>query len=431
MERDETKWLTTDQINTILRSEDRVSEVPFDRKAFFGQIGQETPDEVPGRKTKTSGFSTASMGGVVITPQELYEMHSSDYILHAKDGQLRKVPVVKTPLPIDPTGHVQTVALFGNQGGTLWAVQRTIVSRSNDRGNSWEHLYHEPPDGWTWSLTSGFDWSLTSGFEGMRVLADGTWIKHDHYAKGDIPILKSTDEGLTWQNISTIAKSPGSTETEMSGLELRRDGTVMVCASAHFKPQLGNYVALLYHSNDGGRSFEPPTTICKFGSEINLTELVSGKLLAAIRYQRGAMAGDPPEVWEREGWGYKHLFVADSSDGGKTWSPARPLTTVPGQCHGAAAGLRDGRVVLIHDHRYPRGFSSARAIVSDDEGQRWNDEVYYLTHGYPSAGYARTVTFDGKEMLTLTGSFHGDASSSWEDQLGRSQHKIIHWQLED
>jgi len=140
------------------------------------------------------------------------------------------------------------------------------------------------------------------------------------------------------------------------------------------------------------------------------------------------MEGDPPEVFARKGWAWKHIFVADSEDAGKTWSPSRQVATETGQCHGAPVGLTGGRAVLIHDERRD-AVSGARALVSDDEGKTWNDEVYYLTHG-DAAGYARSVSFDGEEILTMTGSFYGD-SFSWSNLIGNSRQYIIRWRLED
>jgi hypothetical protein len=121
--------------------------------------------------------------------------------------------------------------------------------------------------------------------------------------------------------------------------------------------------------------------------------------------------------------------IADPTDGGRTWSRSRQVTTEFGQCHGAAVGLRKNRVVLIHDHRYPRPMSSARAVVSDDEGQTWRNEVYYLSNGLV-AGYARTVTLDGEEVLTLTGSYYCK-KLGWHDVTGNTPFVVIRWRLRD
>jgi len=126
---------------------------------------------------------------------------------------------------------------------------------------------------------------------------------------------------------------------------------------------------------------------------------------------------------------FKNMCVADSSECGETWSPMRHVTTQFGQCHAAGVGLQKGRVVVVHDHRYPQSMSSARTVVSNDEGQTWRDELYYLSHGNV-AGYARTIRLDGQEMLTLTGSHYGEAGN-WHDATGNTQFHIVRWQLVD
>ena len=49
-------------------------------------------------------LSTHNMGGVSIQPDELRAMQANDYILHARDEKLEKVPVEKIRLPRDPAG---------------------------------------------------------------------------------------------------------------------------------------------------------------------------------------------------------------------------------------------------------------------------------------------------------------------------------------
>jgi hypothetical protein len=146
------------------------------------------------------------------------------------------------------------------------------------------------------------------------------------------------------------------------------------------------------------------------------------------------LAEDEADILERTGaavfgskFPYKHVFLADSVDGGITWTNLRQLTTVFGQCHGSAVGLSNNRVVLVHDHRYPRELSSGRAMVSHDGGQTWSDEVYYLCHGN-AAGFAQTITLDGEEMLTLVGSAYGNVDS-WENCIGKSYFVLIRWRL--
>ena len=73
--------------------------------------------------------------------------------------------------------------------------------------------------------------------------------------------------------------------------------------------------------------------------------------------------------------------------------------------------------------------AGARAVVSDDEGKSWRDEVYYLSNALV-AGFARTISLDGEEMLTLTGTYSGE-DLSWKAATGASPFQVIRWRLED
>ena len=166
-----------------------------------------------------------------------------------------------------------------------------------------------------------------------------------------------------------------------------------------------------------------------------MVALPSGRLLAVIRYQRPKLPNDPPELNERTGappgsFPYKHVFVAHSEDQGMTWTRPRQLTSVFGQCFGAAVGLANGSAIAVHDHRYPRNMGSGRAVVSRDGGETWENEVYYLAHG-DAAGYAASLSLDGEEMLTLVGSCYGDVDVGWDYCIGRTDFVIIRWRLVD
>ena len=372
-------------------------------------------------------LSTHNMGAVSVQPSELSAMQASDYILHGRDGKLEKVCVEKTRLPRDPRGHTQRLCLVQAPNGTIYAAQHTLLHRSTDGGKTWEHLKRDPDVCDGWRLQFGDDGAMLNVRPPVPDTPPTMWASHD--------------EGGTWRQIGQI--DVGTPEVLSVGFCMTRldDGTLLVPVLVG-ADRIGNREAAevmsarcrIYRSRDGGRTWPEYALLGEWCCEVNVTQLPTGRLLAAIRYQRPSLPDDPPDLLERTGalearhtFPYKHVFVAHSDDAGLTWTPPRQLATVLGQCYGYGVGLAHNRAVVITDHRYPRNMSSARAVVSHDGGETWRDEVYYLSHGN-AAGYAATICLDGKEMLTLTGSCYGDVSS-WDNCIGNTDFAVIRWRL--
>ncbi|MAG35144.1 MAG: hypothetical protein CL878_02695 [Dehalococcoidia bacterium] len=372
-------------------------------------------------------LSTHNMGSVTVQPADLEAMQASDYILHARDGELTKVPVEKVRLPLDPQGHVQRLCLARAPDGTIYAAQHTLLHRSTDGGATWEHLER--------------DLDVCRGWR-MQFDGNGAMLNVRRGDPGEpSTVHASDDEGETWRPIGQI--DIGTADVTGLGFSMTRldDGTLLVPVLVT-SDRVGNREAAeagpatcrIYRSQDGGRTWPEYSVLGDWCCEVNVAQLPSGRLLAAIRYQRPLLPDDPADLLEQTGASvvgannpYKHGFVAHSDDRGQTWTPPRQVATVFGQCYGYGVGLTGNRAVVVTDHRYPRDMSSARAVVSLDGGETLQDEVYYLSHGR-AAGYAATISLDGEEMLTLTGSCYGDVSA-WNNCTGRTDFAIIRWRL--
>ena len=197
------------------------------------------------------------------------------------------------------------------------------------------------------------------------------------------------------------------------------------------------------HSTDQGESWQDPVKICDWGSEEGgIARMASGKLLATVRYQRPSLPDDPPDLiektgqWHKEAFGklpafpYKHVFLADSEDEGRSWQNLRQFTTAFGQCYGFPAGLSDGTAVVVYENRYPREISTGRAMVSPDEGKTWNDEVYYAYYGLGIAGFNQTVVLEDDVMLTVAGTCDElESRRSWNAAIGKCNTWAIRWKL--
>ena len=158
-------------------------------------------------------------------------------------------------------------------------------------------------------------------------------------------------------------------------------------------------------------------------------QTASGKLLAVIRYQRPLLPDDPSDLVERNGgmpgWPYKNVFLVDSGDLGRTWENFRQLTTVFGQTRGWPAALRDGTVVVVHDTRYGPGSPGSRAMISRDEGDTWEDEVYYLDCTTFTGSYNVSLVLEDDLILTVAGT--SDAGNDWGLVLDHTDFTAIRW----
>lgn len=173
--------------------------------------------------------------------------------------------------------------------------------------------------------------------------------------------------------------------------------------------------------------------------ETHVLELADGGLLAALRYsghptrwhkdKLSAWGGkDPPDGLGRF---FKQVFTADSRDGGRSWHNLRPLwdaqkkpVLIFGETHGQLVQIPDGRIVLVHDYRYPYEQAQVAAQVSDDGGQTWQPVRYRVSFRY---GYPSSIALDDGTIITVTGNkpIGGGART---DNLPYSV-QVIRWRL--
>ena len=72
--------------------------------------------------------------------------------------------------------------------------------------------------------------------------------------------------------------------------------------------------------------------------------------------------------------GHNALWTAESGDGGRTWSTARPAPVGNLSSRTFVTKLRDGRWLMVKHGGFGKVYASRRnltALVSDDEGRTW------------------------------------------------------------
>ena len=174
-----------------------------------------------------------------------------------------------------------------------------------------------------------------------KVFPDGTGHRN---GAGPIAAMHSTDDGLTWQPLGRVPLHEGTIE-------------------AH------------YH-------------------EPHAVELSDGRLLGMIRLQD--MSGHP----RLEDMGLVHFSMAQtaSADGGRTWTPARPLGF-----HGSPPHLMlhtSGALVCVYGYRLaPYG---QRAMISLDGGETWAYDHILRGDGLDGdLGYPASVELADGSILTV------------------------------
>ena len=370
-------------------------------------------------------LKTARLGGVdVPSANTLETMHHSSYILHARSGRLSEVPVEKMLLPSDRETSPQAIQLVKAPDNSIYANLSNIICKSSDGGRTW---------------TAHGKGSFRGVFE---VLKDGTFIglgSEGEHPNTRVVSYASGDEGRTWRTIGEVPNPPGHwgsgswifrlpDETLLAAIGhpnhvFEQEGTRLVYRSGE-----GNL--FVYRSTDGGQAWTDPARVHDWTSEGGVTLTPSGKLIAAQRYQRPILPGDPPDLEQQTGsanpgWPYKHVCVVESDDSGRTWRDFRMLTTVFGQTRGDPVGLGDGTVIVVHDTRYGPGPPGSRAMISRDEGSTWEDEVYYLDYTTFTGSYADSVALADDCILSVAGS--SQAGNSWDAVRNNTDFYAIRW----
>lgn len=164
----------------------------------------------------------------------------------------------------------------------------------------------------------------------------------------------SKDDGKTWSEIEHL---PAGIYGPIKNKPLvLADGTIVSGVSVESYHAWTPWVEL---STDNGRTWSKHGPIT-----------YPGETYAAIQPAIVPLSGNRLRMFVRTTKRIGKIAAADSSDGGRTWTPLR-ATDLPNPNSGIdAVGLRDGRVVLVYNHT-ASGRSPLNLAVSSD-GEKWN-----------------------------------------------------------
>ena len=348
-------------------------------------------------------------------------------ILFSREGRIHTLPAERVRLP-----------RYASEGSWNFTVtdDNMIYLMAATTAN-------EPADELMRSADGGRTWDVVNVTRPVRgVLRDGTlltthapsgaeqqWPTED----GRLLLYGSADQGRTWKDLGGPGLS-GKLYPQAGAVTQLRDGT-LVWPIGIAVPGT-NHVTYAFRSTDGGHNWSEGYAICPTG-EPSVIELASGCLLAVVRNNLPPRPDAWPvyladgyqdawRLWAMQYGGFdprqetdfhplpatlgsvqKNVLLADSDDGGLTWTNVRAGSNLLGEMHGSAVELPDGRIVLMHVHRVPWLHGGERARVSRDGGNTWDEETYYLSTVLTYPEYSTNCVLppelaDGEPGMILT-----------------------------
>jgi len=379
---------------------------------------------------------------------------TQDILVERGDEVIGRLPCERIPLVYpELRGRAEVNAALDSKGRIWAAIGYAVGSRHQDPGGP-ERLFRSEDGGRTWT-SRVLPMTSDRHFLGFTVLADDALLLVTEVSRDDpawrelVQVHRSDDGGATWRQTCEIHSDPfdhiGEGFLSMTQLS---DSRVLLPMARWTDSEDGRELLhSVFVSKDGGQTFPVAHETHDDCHEAHVIELQSGRLLGAFRYQRPrrdgetaaeiqALGGEP--AWAHPTTGklaksvFKHVWIGASDDGGRTWidfgairdSAGRGLIGF-GEAHGQLVQAADGRVVLVHDCRYPYERAQMRARISSNEGRTWEPEVYRLCDGM---GYPASVALPDGTILTITGSTR--LTPSFEP-LDGWRVEAVRWRLPD
>lgn len=273
-------------------------------------------------------------------------------------------------------GRLDTIT--STDEGKTWSSPHTVIDGPEDDRNP---AFGQLPNG---DLLLGY--AVIHGYDetGLKLLAK---IRTERQVDG-VYLMRSTDLGKTWSKPHIIdathaLQKGGATISPFGKIVQLADGTVLMSVYYEFFDGRGNQ-DFVFRSHDGGKTWGEPVLVGEHSNETALLVLPDGRILAALRSEKGA-----------------HLSITSSRDQGRTWST--PVQITRDNEHPAdMIRLKNGDILLTYGERNaPYG---VEGVLSRDGGKTW-DPSTKVTLANDAAnrdcGYPSSVQLPNGKIVTL------------------------------
>ena len=318
-------------------------------------------------------------------------------VCRAKNGELIAVFSGDRDEHICPFGKSQLIR--STDGGQTWSAPVNICNTILDDRDSGIVTLDDGTLVMAWFTSIAYRWQIRDRAKLKPGSPQFYWWLHDEKLRPeDVEeqlgafTRRSTDGGKTWEPaVRTPCSAP-------HGPIQLKDGRLLYVGKSgdadhkNAGKNIGNVVAV--ESRDRGQSwqeigripFPQPIYVLNDCHEPHAVETTDGRIVAQIRCHNKA-----------EGlWG---SLQSESSDGGKTWTVAKPVGLAGFPPH--LLRLADGKLLSVYGRR--RGNLGEFACLSDDQGRTWDvkNEIKLAGHWNGDLGYPASVQLPDGNILTV------------------------------